>query len=481
MIRVHNFSEFQSYSQRSQIFETKEDDIKAEYDSSYSFISDIYVTILSNSILSLIQKLTDESRSSLDKDGIKKLEDSVQNMIDAYDKCINSPLDSKFSELKNTFLNSQLPQAIPSRNPKIKYLSGAVISEYKKIIDYFPRLIDSYDQSQQDVIQFGINKDIDSFLETLTKTNESILAGQPILEKKSYQKDKYYGLIEDLSKRYFSLLSALEKEIKERSGSVEQRSKVLVSELKEIESSVKSYGNDLDLSQIGAHWDLSGKKITEKINKISDFLDSALNEMTGLLLGEIDLTTILQSLISKIEASFGRIDSLLDQISKETEEVSAAEVSMPSLDVSRDYPAMDKKFTSEEMPDGSTFKWDASTKKWAWTSSSEYTSSRDFTEQRIEFTQPLYDVKKQKFTYDFSTGKWHKGSIKGGEIVKENELAFLNKALEVLIKRSQFRWGTDKSETSSTSYVKAMKGDSTKDTAFDNLLKSEPEISNKKK
>jgi hypothetical protein len=203
--------------------------------------------------------------------------------------------------------------------------------------------------------------------------------------------------------------------------------------------------------------------------------------MTGLLLGEIDLTTILQSLISKIEASFGRIDSLLDQISKETEEVSAAEVSMPSLDVSRDYPAMDKKFTSEEMPDGSTFKWDASTKKWAWTSSSEYTSSRDFTEQRIEFTQPLYDVKKQKFTYDFSTGKWHKGSIKGGEIVKENELAFLNKALEVLIKRSQFRWGTDKSEASSASYVKAMKGDSTKDTAFDNLLKSEPEISNKKK
>jgi hypothetical protein len=186
MIRVHNFSEFHSYSQRSQIFETKEDDIKAEYDSSYSFISDIYVTILSNSILSLIQKLTDESRSSLDKDGIKKLEDSVQNMIDAYDKCINSPLDSKFSELKNTFLNSQLPQAIPSRNPKIKYLSGAVISEYKKIIDYFPRLIDSYGQSQQDVIQFGINKDIDSFLETLTKTNESILAGQPILEKKSY-------------------------------------------------------------------------------------------------------------------------------------------------------------------------------------------------------------------------------------------------------------------------------------------------------
>jgi hypothetical protein len=339
MNRISNFSEFNGLSNLgensiSAILENKSlkdaKDLKRDYDSSYKFISDIYVTILLNSILSFIQKLTEEAESNLDPDGVKKLSDCAQSMIDAYDDCIKSPLDSKFTPLKNNFLNSSLPASVPARNPKIKYLSGSVISEYKKIVDYFPRIIEIYSQDKQDLIQLGLNQDIDSILNSLTKTNESVVAGGQIFEKKAYQRDKYYGLIEELYKRYSSLKNSIEKEIKERSMLQDREDKVLVSELRELLLSLKDYEDEMDVSQIGVQWRMSGKKIREKSNKISDFFDSVLTDLTDLLLSKINLTSIMQSLVVKIESSLNKIDNLLEEISTETKEVTAADVSAPA-------------------------------------------------------------------------------------------------------------------------------------------------------
>lgn len=490
MNRIFNFSEFNGDLVRSdspRIFEsnlagTGNKSLKDDYDATYSFISDIYVKILINSIHSFIEKLIAEAESGLDSEGANKLSDCVQEMIYAYDRCIPAPLDSKFNTLRNDFINTKLPQAVPQRNPKIKYLSGSVISEYKKILDYFPRIIEIYDQDEQDIIQFGLSQDIDETLNNLTKSNESISAAHSILEKKSYKKEKYYRSIEDLSKRYTSLKNSLEKEVQERSAFTDRESRVLVSELKELISSLTQYAPKMDISQIGVHWKMSGKKILEEVRKISEFLDSVLNDMTDLLLNKINLTGFLQSIILKIEASLSRIDSLLESIAIETIEVTAADISIPQLDVKKKYPLMKDPLKLGPMPDGSYFSWDTSSKKWTWKNDAEYTGEvpQEFGEQFIKFSQPLHDVKGKSFSYDFEAGKWYQGSNRGNEITKENESAYLNRALEVIIRRSMNRWGSDDSSAAKKSYAKSMTGDSSEDLSFDNLIKDNPKIGNAK-
>jgi hypothetical protein len=110
----------------------------------------------------------------------------------------------------------------------------------------------------------------------------------------------------------------------------DREDKVLVSELRELLLSLKDYEDEMDVSQIGVQWRMSGKKIREKSNKISDFFDSVLTDLTDLLLSKINLTSIMQSLVVKIESSLNKIDNLLEEISTETKEVTAADVSAPA-------------------------------------------------------------------------------------------------------------------------------------------------------